>query len=187
MYFRVRSTATSRERSSGVSKPERRERGFESGRGGTRDTSYFLGPRTSGRAIGYIALVVTAIAAVIAYCSYRANLAVVRGGFTPGVAASDVSALIAALKPLDSDPGPFAQPRPLSKIEEQPGVLDLERQGRIFIVDTETKCRVVRREWSLSCQTPSNHPLLVRLLGGRRAGSTVWMCSDAVRLVHPPL
>jgi hypothetical protein len=140
-----------------------------------------------GRRVILMVMVATvAVGVLLSYCSRRASLAVVRGGFTPGVAASDVGALLAALRPLNSNTAP-ARPRPLSTIEEQPGVLDLERQGKIFSVDVGTRCRVLRREWSLSCQTPSYHPVLVRLLDGSRIGSTVWMCSDAVRLVHPPL
>lgn len=72
-------------------------------------------------------------------------------------------------------------------IEERPGVLGLEKQGRIFMVEVGTRCKVIRREWSLHCQTDSYHPEQVRLLGGRRTGSTVWMCSDTVRLIHPPV
>jgi hypothetical protein len=129
---------------------------------------------------------VVVMTAALACCSCRDSSAVIRGGFTPGIAASDVSALVTTLKPL-KDPGAFPRPRPLSAVEEQPGVLDLERQGRVFAVEVGTKCRVVRHDWSRSCQTPSFHPVLVQLLEGIRAGNTVWMCSDTVRLVHPPL
>jgi hypothetical protein len=131
------------------------------------------------------------VMALLVYCSnpYLLNSsAVVWGlGLTPGFAASDLGALQAALRPLNRDPHAHPEPRPLSMIEEQPGVLDLERQGRIFTVEIGTRCKVVRREWSLHCQTDSYHPELVRLLDGRRAGSVVWMCSDTVRLDHPPL
>jgi hypothetical protein len=95
--------------------------------------------------------------------------ATVRGGADPGLAASDLAALRAAIHFEDLGP-------PREK---------LIAEGRLFVLVAGTRCVVLRYENSWTCQG-DHSPVQLRLVDGPRRGEVVWMCADSVYLEPMP-
>jgi len=128
---------------------------------------------TSVRRLAKNLLLAIAISALVIlglyeYLNYSTSLAVVQGGTMPGQAALDLESYSAISNPK----------------AEGPTFSALAAAGRVLTIAPKTRCRVVRRLWSISCQG-ANHLLEVRIIDGSRAGQTVVMCSDSLRILYP--
>jgi hypothetical protein len=116
----------------------------------------------------FVAVLATVVTLLLLYIDYSTSLAIVRGGFIPGAAARDFAAFKAFT----------------NLTEESPAFSRLEAMGRALVIEKGTRCRVLKHDGTTGCEGPPHHAVKVRIMDGKQAGQTVWMCSDSVQLLH---
>ena len=89
----------------------------------------------------------------VLYLNHLGSLATIRNGPIPGIAAFDRQAF-----------------------QEYSHPEEFQAKGKIFEIPEGTRCQVVKRDMTSSCDG-NNHPFQIKLLDGPRKGEVVWMCS----------
>lgn len=98
----------------------------------------------------------------VLYVNHLGSLATVRNGVMPGMATFDRQAF-----------------QEYSHPEQGQSSEDLRATGKIFQIPEGTRCQVMKRDTTSSCQG-SNHPFQIKLLDGPRKEEVVWMCSSNI-------
>lgn len=104
-------------------------------------------------------LVLLGLVCAILYVNHLGSLATTRNGPTPGIAAIDRQVF-----------------QEYSHPEQGRSLEDLKVTGKIFEIPEGTRCQVIKRDMTASCEG-NNHPFQIKLLDGPRKGEVVWMCS----------